>query len=82
MKLLRGSSVVEQRLHKPLVAGSNPTPATNLGRSDSGQFRRPVESVIVGSNPTRPANPRLAQGVEHRSDKAEARGASPWLGTI
>ena len=29
---VRGSSVVERRIHNPQVAGSNPAPASNLDR--------------------------------------------------
>ena len=41
------SSVVEQRTHKPLVAGSNPAAATNKYKQTSAEQRTSLVSLLI-----------------------------------
>ena len=61
LRIRQGSSVVEQRTHKPLVAGSTPAPGTSLRQAYGWQATH--RSSVSGAETKVPAEALAKAGI-------------------
>ena len=75
---VNGSTTVS----KTASEGSNPSRDASLLVYREMVITTDFDSVILGSNPSRPANADVAQSVERRLGKAEVTGSIPVISSF